>query len=119
MGMVLGEPGHNVMTRHFSPFLALLFPWQICRKHFIFKGRTLLESLTYEFDGICDGDSIIALPSDHDRSKLVVMQEWMSVTRDRNVLNDTIRPILNTATPRHVAHLSDLHDMAFESHPRQ
>jgi hypothetical protein len=113
------EPVRKVMTRRLSLISALQCLWPTCPKCFIFQGRTLLESMTFEFYGVCDGDSIIALPNDSDRGNLAVLQEWLSVTRDMDALNETIRSILNPATTRQVARLRDLHWMALERRPRQ
>jgi hypothetical protein len=113
------EPVRKVTARHLNAISDLQSLWPACPKRFIFKGSTLLESMTFEFYGVCDGDSIIALPNDSDGSNLAAIQEWMSVTRDVDALNETTKSILNPVTTRQVAHLRDLSWIALERRPKQ
>ena len=75
------QPVRLVTARLTGQIMALQTLWPAARKRFIFNGAELINSKTFGFCGIKDGDSIIALPTDQTES-VFSTQQWLSLTRD-------------------------------------
>jgi hypothetical protein len=84
---------------------------------FIFNGFELLEGMTFEFYGIRDGDAIIALPVG-ERDSICCTSQWLSLTRDNESFNESMRWMLDSRTSGEAARLRDVHTMRVEGKAR-
>jgi hypothetical protein len=96
---------------------ALQSLWPGAPKRFIFNGSELSEAMTFEFYGIHNGDSIIALPLD-GRDSVYATAHWLHLTRDSENFNEALRYMLDPATAGEAARLRDVHLMRLERRPR-
>jgi hypothetical protein len=73
--------------------------------------------MTFDYYGIREGDSIIALP-ERDAARPSEANLWVNLTRDRENLNECMRWMLDPSTSGEAARLRDLHMMKMEHRPR-
>jgi hypothetical protein len=73
--------------------------------------------MTFDYYGIREGDSIIALP-ERDAGRPSDTNLWMSLTRDHENLNECMRWMLDPSTSGEAARLRDLHMIKMEHRPR-
>jgi hypothetical protein len=85
---------------------------------FLFKGAELMEAHTFEFYGLRDGDAIIALPADGQDS-ICVTSQWLSLTRDTEAFNESLKWMFDTRTYREAARLRDQHLLRVEARSRR
>jgi hypothetical protein len=111
------QPVRFISARLSGQIRALQCLWRGSPKRFIFNGVELLEENTFEFYGIRDGDSIVALPID-DRDPINGTSQWLSLTRDSESFNESLRWMLDPATSGEAARLRDLQLMRLEGRPR-
>ena len=98
----------------------------------------LVETKTFLYYGINDGDSIIALPKNAYIGKFdqksgqfsernnrfdsiendFSTAQWLSVTRDNDTFNECMRWILNPNTAAEAARLRDMHLIKMEKKPK-
>jgi hypothetical protein len=90
--------------------------WPSAPKRFIFNGLELLEGMTFDFYGIRDGDSIIALP--REQQSIVRTTQWIAMTRDIENFNEALKWMLNPKTSAEASRIRDLHLMKAEQRPR-
>jgi hypothetical protein len=111
------QPVRFISARLSGEIRALQSLWPGAPKRFIFNGSELSEAMTFEFYGIHDGDSIIALPIDGGDS-VYATTHWLNLTRDSENFNEALRYMLDPATAGEAARLRDLHLMRLERRPR-
>jgi hypothetical protein len=73
--------------------------------------------MTFEFYGVRDGDSIVALPIENEDS-VYGTNHWLTLTRDSESFNEALRWMLEPATAGEAARLRDLQLMRLERKPR-
>jgi hypothetical protein len=84
---------------------------------YLFNGAELIEAKTFEFYGIQNGDAIIALPAEvHDSISLT--SQWLSLTRDNDAFNESMRWMVDPRTSDEAARLRDLHLLRAEAKSR-
>jgi hypothetical protein len=101
------QPVRLISARLSGQIRALQTLWPKAPMRFIYNGVELIEAMTFHFYGIRDGDSILALPAD-GREAFEGTQYWLSLTRDADGFNDTLRWMLNPKTTGELARLRDL-----------
>ena len=111
------QPVRIISARLSGQIKALQILWPSSPKRFIFNGAELIDSKTFGFYGIKDGDSIIALPADQTES-VFSTQQWLSLTRDSDNFNDCMRWMLDPRTSGEASRLRDLHLMKMERRPK-
>ena len=104
------RPVRIITARLSGQIKALQGLWED-RKRFIFNGVELIESMTFDFYGIKDGDSIIALPADQ---AVFSTHQWLNLTRDSDTFNDCMRWMLDPRTNGEASRLRDLHMLKME-----
>ena len=108
------QPVRLISARLSGQIKALQTLWPNSRKRFIYNGQELIESMTFNFYRIKEGDSIIALPADEAES-VYSTNQWLNLTRDSENFNDCMRWMLDQRTAGEAARLRDLHIMKMES----
>jgi hypothetical protein len=111
------QPVRLISARLTGQIRALHTLWPAAPMRFIFNGAELLEGMTFEFYGIRDGDAIIALPVG-ERDSVCATNQWLSLTRDNEGFNDSMRWMLDSRTSGEAARLRDIHIMRFEGKSR-
>lgn len=107
------EPVRLISARLTGQIKALQGLWPESPKRFIFNGVELVENMTFQFYEIGDGDSIIALPAEQGDS-VFSTQQWLSLTRDSDNFNNSMRWMLDPRTSNEASRLRDLHLMKME-----
>lgn len=102
------QPIRLISARLTGQIKALQSLWPESPKRFIFNGAELIEAMTFDFYGIKDGDSIIALPQEKKESVFVTNQ-WINLTKDNDNFSDSMRWMLDPQTALEAARLRDLH----------
>jgi hypothetical protein len=95
---------------------ALQSLWPSAPKRFIFNGLELLEAMTFDFYGIRNGDSIIALPL--DQHSVYRTTQWLAMSRDTESFNESLKWMLDPRTSAEAARLRDLHLVKVEHRPK-
>jgi hypothetical protein len=108
------QPVRLISARLSGQIRALQSLWPAAPKKFIFNGLELLEGMTFDFYGIRDGDSIVALPIEQSDA----VNQWIILTRDHEGFNESLRWMLDPATAGEAARLRDLHLMRLDRRPR-
>jgi hypothetical protein len=110
------QPVRFISARLSGPIHALQALWHTNPKRFIFNGIELREDRSFEFYGIRDGDSIVALPLEN-RASVYAANPWLNLTRDADTFNESIRWMVDPATAAESARLRDLQLMRIERRP--
>jgi hypothetical protein len=110
------EPVRFLSVRLSSQVQSLQSLWS-SPKRFIFNGAELLETMTFNFYGIRDGDSIVAISVNNCHS-LYGLNYWLSLTRDSDSFNDSLRWMLDAKTNGEAARLRDLQMVRVERKSR-
>jgi hypothetical protein len=110
------QPVRFISARLSGQIRALQTLWRSHPKRFIFNGIELREDMTFESYGIRDGDSIVAIPLDN-RDSVSDASQWLSLTRDTETFNESLRWMLDPATTAEAARLRDLQLMRLERRP--
>jgi hypothetical protein len=108
------QPVRFISARLTGQISGLHVLWPGIQKTFIFGGIKLSETMTFAEYGIRDGDSIIALSETESPETGL----WISLTRDRDSLNETMQWMLDPGTSAEAARLRDLHMTRVEQRPR-
>jgi hypothetical protein len=111
------QPVRLISARLSGQIGALQTLWPSAPKRFIFNGLELLNGMTFDFYGIQDGDSIVALPLDHGES-IYGTSSWLNATRDAEAFNEALKWMLDPVTSNEAARLRDLHLMRLERRPK-
>jgi hypothetical protein len=111
------QPVRLISARLTGPVGALQTLWPEAPKRFIFNGLELLHGMTFDFYGIRDGDSIVALPLGHGES-IYGTSSWLNATRDIEAFNEALKWMFDPATSDEAARLRDLHLMRLERRPK-
>jgi hypothetical protein len=82
---------------------------------YIHDGQILSSEHTFDFYNIKEGDSIVAVPSD---SNPVAAHQWISLTRDTEVLSNAIREATSPDLRPEVRRLADLRALRLDTHPK-
>jgi hypothetical protein len=83
-------------------------------QRFIFKGVELNPTMTFLACRLQDGDALIVL-SAADAQNVTPTNHWMSLSRDHEGFNDSVRWMLDSTTAAEAGRLRDLHLMRLES----
>lgn len=105
------QPVRKVSAKLSGHVRALQILWQNSPKKFIYNGQELLETMTFSFYGIKDGESIIALPKIEFNDDL---ECWKKVSMNRLEFNELVRSMTNPKTSREMARLRDLRFIGIE-----
>lgn len=105
------QPVRKVSARLSGHVRALQILWQNSPKKFIYNGQELMETMTFSFYGIKDGESIIALPKIELNDDL---ECWKKVSMNRTEFNELVRSMTNPKTSREMARLRDLRFIGIE-----
>jgi hypothetical protein len=92
--------------------------WPTTEMRWVFNGTELNETLTFEFYGIREWDPIIAIPIDRGDS-VAITNRWISLTRDSDVVLESIRAASDPKTCGEVARLRDLRLSRGEARPKR
>lgn len=94
--------------------LQVLFPDS--KKKFINNGIELVESKTFGFYHLQNGDYIIAISNEKD----VLFQSniWLNLTKDNDNFDEYMKLMVNPALSNEAARLKDLHYVKMERRPR-
>ena len=110
------QPVRVISARVTGQISALQSLWPESPKRFIYNGNQLHETMTFNFYGIRDGDSIIALPK-YQFNDLKCSQ-WMCLSRDYDSFNEYMKWMVDPRTSDEAARIRDLHIMKMEKRPR-
>lgn len=91
--------------------------WPNSPKKFIFNGSILAPEMTFDFYGIRNGDTIIAL-SKESHENYTTTGRWITLTRDNENFSESIKSMIHPRTAREASRLKDLHLMKLERKPK-
>lgn len=111
------QPVRVISARLSGLVNALQILWPEKPKRFIYNGMQLLESKTFSYYGISDGDSIIALPKEDFENEFKTTQ-WLNLTRDNESFNESMKWMLHPHTANEAARLRDIHLIKMEDKPK-
>lgn len=111
------QPVRVISARLSGLVNALQILWPENPKKFIYNGMQLLESKTFSYYGISDGDSIIALPKEDFDNEFKATQ-WLNLTRDNESFNESMKWMLHPHTANEAARLRDIHLIKMEDKPK-
>jgi hypothetical protein len=109
------NPVRFISARLSGQILSLQSLWPDHPKTFIFNGIELSLHQTFAYYGLHEGDSLIALPREAERSSA---NSWLHLTRDEDNFKESIQFLLDPTTSGETARLRDLHMARLERRPR-
>jgi hypothetical protein len=88
------------------------FPGRI----FIYRGQVLDVNRPFSFYGMQPKDSVVAIASDSERTRL---EQWLSTTSDFDTFGDMIHSLMEQTSRRETQRIQDIRAMRLECRPRQ
>ena len=111
------QPVRMISAKLSGQISSLQSLWPENPKKFIYNGIELHEKMTFDFYGIRNGDSIIALPQDQNQN-IFYKSQWINLTKDSDSFKESMNWIINPNTASEASRLRDLHMMKMENRPR-
>lgn len=111
------QPVRLISAKLTGQIKSLQMLWPSSPKKFVFNGSILNSDMTFDFYGIKNGDTIIALSNDLQEN-YAMTSRWITLTRDSENLSDSIKSMIHPRTAREASRLKDLHLMKIERKPK-